>query len=268
MDHQTIIKEAGKLLDQNKPFALATIVKASSGSPGRTGFKMIGHPDGTTEGTVGGGPLELRTIKLCMKAIEEQKPIFKEFDLGSDLNMSCGGHVKMYIEYYAPRRTAYLLGGGHMGQGIAPLLKGLGFKIVVVDNRPDFADPARHPAASEVIQSDYVEYANNFQPNPQDTVIIFTHGHEFDYDLFNICAIRNLDVTYIGLIGSKVKLREMREKIAAQNYDGDLLERIHAPIGLNIARRAVAEISMGIAAEILAVYNGVSDIIMMKNKHK
>ena len=113
-----------------------------------------------------------------------------------------------------------------------------------------------------IVISTFLDFAREFTPRENDSIIIFTYGHEYDYDILKILAQRDINVKYLGVIGAKSKIKKIKNKIKAFEY-GDLIDNIFAPIGLNIARRTTPEISIAIAAEIVAIYNGVEDIKMM-----
>jgi len=261
--NQEIFKKINELLDENIEFALLTITKATANSPGRLGFKMLVLKDGTTFGTVGGGELEFQATKEALSSIKEKKSKTIEYNLTPDLKMACGGRVELFIEYFEATKKAYLFGGGHMGVDLTPILASLGFRVIVIDNREDYAKSSRFLNVSEVINADYLEYAENFKPSESDAVVIFTHGHTYDYDILDILCRRNIDVKYIGVIGAKNKINMIKKKISSSGYGNDLIDRVYAPIGLNIATKTTPEISVAIAAEIVAVYNGVKDIKFM-----
>ncbi len=257
-----IFNMINELIKNEKEFTLATIIDASEGSPGRTGFKMILHDD-KIYGTLGGGELELRSSEEMRNCIRNKVSKKLKYDLG-DLNMACGGRVEIFIEYFPANNSAWLFGGGHMALALSPILLSLGFKVNVIDNREEYADSRRFNKDIKVIHSDYLDFASKFTPKDNDSVIIFTHGHQYDYDILKIITKRDLKLKYFGLIGAKNKVKKLKAEIQALNY-GELIKNLHAPIGLNIARRTTNEIAVAIAAEIIAVYNNISEIKKMSN---
>jgi xanthine dehydrogenase accessory factor len=254
------------LIKEGKEFALATIIKASAGSPGRTGFKMVVYKDGTTFGTVGGGELEFQTVRNSVDVIDKKKSKTLEYKLTEDLKMACGGRVELFIEYFSPLKKAWLFGGGHMAQALTPMLNSIGFSVNIIDNREDFAVKERFNGVSEVVKGDYLDFAEKFNPSIDDSVIIFTHGHTYDYDILNILCKRSIDIKYLGVIVAKNKIKIIKDKIRDFAYEGNLIDNVYAPIGLNIARRTTSEISVAIVAEIIAIYNDVKEIKFMSKK--
>ncbi|MBN2695124.1 XdhC family protein [bacterium] len=264
--NQQLYPEITRLIATGHTFAVATIVDATPGTPGRTGFKLVYLENGETKGTVGGGELEYKIISVCAEAMKTKESQYVEFNLAEDLGMACGGEVRVFVEYFAPIKTAYLFGAGHMGRSLSPMLKSIGFKVVVVDNRPEYAIPEEIPSADSVLCTDYLTFAESFEPNESDSVVIFTYGHQYDYDIINIVCKRGIKLKYVGLIGSKSKVKLLLSKIKDFNYVNSIVDSVYSPVGLNIATRTTPEIALAIAAEMLAVYNGVEKVDFMKNK--
>jgi xanthine dehydrogenase accessory factor len=264
--NQQLYPEITRLITTGHTFCVATIVDATPGTPGRTGFKLVYLETGDTKGTVGGGELEFKIVEICSQVMKTNESQYVEFHLAEDLGMACGGEVRVFIEYFAPMKTAYLFGAGHMGRSLSPMLKSIGFKVVVIDNRPEYAISEEIPSADSVLCTDYLTFAESFEPNESDSVVIFTYGHQYDYDIINIVCKRGLKLKYVGLIGSKSKVRLLLDKIKSFEYPNGVVNSIYSPIGLNIATRTTPEIALAIAAEMLAVYNGVQKVDFMKNK--
>ncbi len=262
-----ILQEAVIKQQQGIPFVLATIVEGEAGSPGRTGFKVIAYKDGSFNGTVGGGKMEKLILEKCAEIHKTKQNTLETFALSEDgIGMACGGFAKVFYEYFPAKKRLYIFGAGHTCHSLAPIMLSLGFEIIVIDNREEFANEEKLPWASEIYCQDYSEYVKNFQPEENDAAIIITHGHIYDDVVLDGICKKNPSMTYLGMIGSKVKVKQIVENIKSKNYEGDFISKIYSPIGLNIAKRTTEEIAVAIAAEILAVYNKVNDIKFMSRK--
>ena len=262
-----IMKKVVQNQQEGVAFVLATIVQAVEKTPGRSGFKLISYEDGSFEGTVGGGKLEQVVLQECARIHRSAKNALLEFELtetSEGIGMVCGGTAKVFLEYYPPARKVYIFGAGHLCRSLVPLLHSIGFYIVVIDNREDFASKDRIPEANLIVAMDYLKYLEAFHPAENDAVIIFTHGHMHDYDVLEALCRRNLPVRYIGMIGSKIKVKQALDKIRSLPVEGNLIDEIHAPIGLNIGKSTTQEIAIAIAAEILAVYNDVKEVRFLR----
>jgi xanthine dehydrogenase accessory factor len=258
-------------MNSGRPFVLATVVVGANNTPGRSGFKLICYDDGTFTGTVGGGKLERLVLDHCLELHKKTENSFQEYELTEEkdgIGMICGGIAKVFFEYFPVGKRICIFGAGHLCRSFVPVIKSLGFYVIVIDNRPEFADPAKIQQADEVIAAEYRKYIDAMQSGKEDAIVIFTHGHEYDYDILDQICSRNLDVKYIGMIGSAGKVKQAVDGIESSKYDGDLIRKVHAPIGLNIGKRSTQEIAVAIAAEILAVYNGVKKIRSLSEKEE
>ncbi len=252
-------------------FIMATVVLGADKTPGRSGFKLLSYPDGSFEGTVGGGKLERMVLEKCNELHSSGENDLVEYKLTEDadgIGMICGGVAKVFFEYYAPTRRMYIFGAGHLCRSIIPVLKSIGFYITVIDNRPDYSNKEMLPLADVTIASDYIEFLESFNPEKEGAIVIFTHGHRYDFDILDVLCKRDIQVKYVGMIGSKLKVAEAINGIKKKKYKSNLLSRLYAPIGLNIGKETTQEIAIAITAEILAVYNGMENINSLSKKFR
>lgn len=258
-----VLQKAVENQQNGVAFVLATIVEGVEKTPGRSGFKLIAYEDGRSEGTVGGGTLERMVLDKCKEIFQLEENAFLEFELtetSEGIGMMCGGTAKIYLEYYPPTKKVYIFGAGHLCRSVVPILNSIGFYTIVVDNREEYGNKERIPQAKEVYAAEYFKYLEKFEPQPNDSVVIFTHGHKYDFDILDKICENNFKLKYIGMIGSKIKSADAITKIKKNKYEGDLISKVRAPIGLNIGKTTTQEIAIAVAAEMLAVYNDVSEI--------
>jgi xanthine dehydrogenase accessory factor len=158
------------------------------------------------------------------------------------------------------RVTIFLVGGGHVGQAVAKLASDVGFDVWVLDDRDRFASPERFPTASRRLVGDIGMTLRELAPNltPSTFAVILTRGHSHDEE-----ALYHLAPTacgYVGMIGSKRKIRMIFEDLVAKGIKEEALARVHAPLGYNIGSQTVPEIAVSIVAELIACRNvGTSD---------
>lgn len=148
----------------------------------------------------------------------------------------------------------YLFGGGHVSQALAALLGRTGFRCVVLDDRPEFADPARFPAAEQVLLCDFDRLELSI--TPWDYIVIMTRGHQADYEV--LTQTLHSGAKYIGCIGSRAKLDLCRRRLLENGFTPEEYSRLHAPIGLNIGAQTPEEIAVAVAAELIAVRAGAA----------
>lgn len=154
-----------------------------------------------------------------------------------------------------PRVTLLLVGGGHVGQAVARLAAEVGFDVWVLDDREKFASPERFPAASRRLVGDIGTTLRDLAPalTASTYAVILTRGHNHDEE-----ALYHLAPTacgYVGMIGSKRKIRMIFEDLVAKGVPPEALERVHAPLGYNIGSQTVPEIAVSIVAELIACRN-------------
>jgi xanthine dehydrogenase accessory factor len=154
-----------------------------------------------------------------------------------------------------PRVTLFLVGGGHVGQAVARLASEVGFDVWVLDDREKYASPERFPTAGRRIVGDIGTTLRELAPTltPSTYAVILTRGHNHDEE-----ALYHLAGTacgYVGMIGSKRKIRMIFEDLVAKNVSPEALARVHAPLGYNIGSQTVPEIAVSIVAELIACRN-------------
>jgi xanthine dehydrogenase accessory factor len=254
-DAETIHNRIAELLRERERFVVATISEVKGSCPQKPGARVLIHPNGSFEFTIGGGTFEAEVIRDGLAALAHGSIIHREYRLTkSDLGMYCQGLVKVMFECFKPRPQLLIFGGGHVGQTLSKIAGATDlFSVVVVDDRKEFADPAKHSAADQVIFTDRT-YTKNVPATDRETwIVIVTRCHATD----KMLAARYLakSYAYIGLIGSKAKVRQLRHELLEEGITAPLLEKLHAPIGLAIGGKDPAEVAVSILAELIQVKN-------------
>lgn len=249
-----IHKQIAECLEQGRPFVLATLVKTAGSVPRNPGARMLVFPDGAISGTIGGGKFEHTVIADCLSLLKSGAPhslkSYKLHESGEDaLGMLCGGEADVFMESFGARETLYIFGGGHIGLALTGIALGLGFRIVVIDDRPDIL--AQCKLGVETILTDS-QYNDNFpQIDLNSYVVIVTHGHKCDKEVLS--KVVKTDCAYIGMIGSSRKVKETFAILESEGVSKDRLSRVHSPIGLDIGAEGPYEIAIAIAAQLIEV---------------
>ena len=144
---------------------------------------------------------------------------------------------------------AIIFGGGHIARELAPLLDRVGFRVVVMDNRPEFADPKDLPGAGQVICGDYLRLSDYLDLNEEDYVVVMTNGHTHDFDVQEQ-ALRG-KLAYIGVIGSRRKTAVVNQRLRDAGVSEEGIAQVHTPIGTPIKAVTPAEIAISIAGEMI-----------------
>jgi xanthine dehydrogenase accessory factor len=156
-----------------------------------------------------------------------------------------------------PRITLLIVGGGHVGQAVARLAAEVDFDIWVLDDREKYANAERFPTAERLHVGDIGEVLKRLQAEnkitPSTYCLIVTRGHSHDEEALH--HLVRCAAGYVGMIGSKRKIRLIYEDLIARGISEDLLAKVHAPLGLEIGSQTVAEIAVSIVAELIACRN-------------
>ena len=160
---------------------------------------------------------------------------------------------RYYTELLVRDERVWVFGGGHVAQALVPLLAGLDFRCVVVEDRAEFADAALFPGAEAVCLLQVEEWEKKIHIGSRDCVCIMTRGHKSDLE-GQAFALRS-PAAYIGVIGSRRKIAETNEKLRALGFTDAQIARIITPIGLSIGAVTPAEIAVSIAAQLIAHRN-------------
>jgi xanthine dehydrogenase accessory factor len=245
-------------LKRGETAALVTVIRTQGSTPQRAGAKMLVFADGRIVGTIGGGCYENDAIGRARLALADGKPTVVHYELNDDFaqenGLICGGRMDVHIDPLEPDPHLYVLGAGHVGFHLARMAVSAGFHLHVVDDRVKFANPERFPGA-EVIVEPIPDWLHRVDLPATSYVVVLTRGHVHDLDAIRLLAAR--DLRYLGLIGSRAKVARIQDALIAEGMPVECLERVHAPIGLDIGAVTPAEIAVSILAQLIAVRRGV-----------
>lgn len=155
-----------------------------------------------------------------------------------------------------PRITLLIVGGGHVGQAVAKLAADVDFDIWVLDDRAQYANVERFPDAQRHLVGDIGEQLKTLAQsdlNPAVYILIVTRGHGHDEEA--LLHVANSEAGYIGMIGSKRKIKLIFEDLIAKGISREVLAKVHAPLGFSIGSQTVPEIAVSIVAELIACRN-------------
>jgi xanthine dehydrogenase accessory factor len=253
-----VLSAAAAALERGEPAALVTIVSSRGSTPQRAGAKMLVFADGRIIGTIGGGCYENDAFWKAREAIATRTPQLVHYELSDDIaqesGLICGGQMDVYIDPIEPSPELYIIGAGHVGFHLARLACDVGFRVHVVDDREKFANRDRFPAALEVVVDDIASWLAATRLPPHAYAVIVTRGHT--NDLAALRALAPIELRYLGLIGSRAKVARIYDALVGDGIPAGRLERVHAPIGLDIGAVTPQEIAVSIVAELIAVEHG------------
>ena len=160
---------------------------------------------------------------------------------------------KLYCELLGSQKKLVICGGGHVSIPIIKIGKMIGFQTIVLEDRPKFADAARRAGATEVICQPFREGLSQIEGDADTFFVIVTRGHRYD----QVCleSIAEKSNAYIGMIGSKLRIKKVKEAVIEQGADPQVIAHVYTPIGLDIGAETPEEIGVAIMAEIIDVKN-------------
>ncbi|MEA2708375.1 MAG: xanthine dehydrogenase accessory factor [Phycisphaerales bacterium] len=220
-------------------------------------FKLD-HDYGWDDGLICGGSMDIfvETMTQPRDAEDYQRALAalregRSADLAVSYDVE--GQPKTFRETLEPPGKLLIVGAGHVGQALAALAASLQFHVSVLDDRSDCASAERFPSAARHV-ADIESSLRAWPIDAQTYIVIVTRGHRHDGKA--LAAVIDSPAKYVGLIGSKRKVKTIFEDLLAQGAPLEKLLRVHAPIGLEIGAVTVPEIALSIAAELVAVRRG------------
>lgn len=200
--------------------------------------------DGRLVGTFGDPRLDEQARDAGIEQMRQGTPRLVSLDESADL----------LIEPVTSRPHLVVAGGGHVAKAIARQARLLDFDVTILEDRPEFADPARFDGA-QVTTGDVVANIAAFPYSSQTYLVVATRGHKMDADC--VLAAARTSVRYIGLLGSRRKTILIEAMLRDEGVDPARLAVIHAPVGLDLGGRTPAEIALSVLAEISQIrYRG------------
>jgi xanthine dehydrogenase accessory factor len=256
--NQEVFAALAEALARGDEVALVTITGSTGSTPQRVGAKMLVYSDGRTVGTIGGGCYENDAFWKAREAIKARRPLNVKYELNDDFaqetGLVCGGQMEVFIEPVEASPDVYVFGAGHVGYFVAKMAQDVGFRVHVIDDREKFASQERFGPDVDVIVDHIPTWLDNNQLPPTAYAVIVTRGHTHDLDALRAVAAKPM--RYVGLIGSKAKIRRIFDALLDEGIAPDALASIHAPIGLDIGAITPQEIAVSIVAELIAVKHG------------
>ena len=256
--NQEVFAALSNALEEGQEVALVTIVASTGSTPQRVGAKMLVYSDGRTVGTIGGGCYENDAFWKAREAIKARKPLNVRYELNDDFaqetGLVCGGQMEVFIEPVEASPEVYIFGAGHVGYHLAKMSHEVGFRVHVIDDREKFANTERFGEGIDVAVEHIPTWIEEHKLPPTAYAVIVTRGHTHDLDTLR--ALTAMQLRYVGLIGSRAKVKRIYDELRRDGVSPETLKAVHAPIGLDIGAITPQEIAVSILAELIAVKHG------------
>ncbi len=251
-DDRTIFDRVADAIASETAAALATIVDGPN-----AGAKLLLDVDGELHGSLGNDDLD-RVVGRDLRG---------ELAAGTSGVRHYGAHgearadeVRVFVETYAPPPQMLIFGAVDFTAALVRVAKILGYRVTVCDARPMFATKRRFPAADEVV----VDWPHRLLADrggdlgPRDAVCVLTHDPKFDVPA--VLAALQTETGYLGCMGSRRTTEDRNSRLRDEGVSEADIERIWAPIGLDLGGRTPEETAISICAEIIARRAGKQDV--------
>lgn len=237
--------------------ALCTVVEKIGSGPAELGKTMLVTEDGQIVGTIGGGECFERGLKQeALKALRGGKSKSLKFSFYGgaregelDTGLWCGGTMTVFVDVLEPKPKLVLVGSGHIALPTYRVADLLGFDVTVVDDSEATLTKERFPNAKLILNEDFEKALREVKVDERAHVAI-VHG-EPKHDLAALRRFIRERVAYLGLLGSKTKIAKLKSLLRKEGMPEKAMEKLRAPIGLDIGAETPEEIAVSIAADLI-----------------
>jgi xanthine dehydrogenase accessory factor len=238
----------------NRPAALLTVVDPGRSDAARVGERTVidvSRRAASVEGFAGLGAAAMDQLR---ERTADAVPALLE--LGADgalhpaTRVEPSGAPRLFLDPISGAQRLIIAGAGHIAQPLAQLGSMLGFHVTVIDDRAAFANRERFPTADEIIVRPFTAAIESLKLDRHCYLVSVTRGHSFDEEVVR-SALKHGNGAFIGMIGSRRRVRATLERIGEDGADAAALDEMHAPLGVDIGAETPAEIAVAIIAEII-----------------
>ena len=234
-----MIAKVNELLEAGETFCLATVV-ASDSADVPPGSKIIVLADGTLDGAGASRRFEATLRDEALTALDARK----------NRTVEIAGGVRVFLNVLRAEDRLLICGAGHIAIPLARFANEVGFRVTVLDDRPDFAHPTRFPACTTIAEN-YTIALQDMSLGPSTYVVIITRGHEHDVDC--LMEILPRQAAYVGLIGSRRRVSFVLQWLEEKGFARERLKTVFTPIGIPIGAESPEEIALSIVSELVCV---------------
>ncbi|HSL71648.1 MAG TPA: XdhC/CoxI family protein [Longimicrobiales bacterium] len=207
------------------------------------GARLLVYANGATRGTLGSAQLDAAAFHHALDVLAGRTAVLVDAD----------ADTRLFCEPFLPADRLIIVGAGHIAVPLAQIGALLDFDVIVLDDRDEFVTGDRFPNEVQVVRTDFRRPFERIDIDPRSSVVLVTRAHRFDYDCLKELLGRNELPRYIGMIGSRRRVRAAFHALLEAGVPAAQLDAVHAPVGLDIGAETPAEIAVSIAAELIRV---------------
>jgi xanthine dehydrogenase accessory factor len=239
--------------ERREPCALVTVAATRGSVPREAGAKMLVFGDRRLVGTIGGGKFEALVADEAIAALGGKTPVLKTYPLHecdvASFGAICGGEMTVLIEPQILGEAIFLIGAGHCARALAKIAQDCGWHVTVLDDRAELL--ADFPAQQRFAAPAAPEFIAGREWRRDEALVLISRNHQLDREALH-AAMRTGGMGYLGMMGSRRKVRQVFDALRESGVKGAQLEKVFAPIGFDLGAESPAEIAVSIMAEIIA----------------
>jgi xanthine dehydrogenase accessory factor len=201
-------------------------------------------------GTLGRANLDEAAVRMAQGVLAEDGPA------GPRTVEADGTRCTLYAEPHRAPPELVIVGAGHVARPLCRIGAMLGFRVTVLDDRPEFATRERFPEAAEVRPARFDDPFRGLRITGRTYLVLVTRGHKYDFEALRDVLHRPELPAYVGMIGSRRRTRAALEQLARDGIDDARLRAVHAPIGLDVNAETPEEIAVAVCAELVLARRG------------
>ena len=246
----SLSEELVRLSEQGEAAVLATVVETDGITGVEPGAKCLVR-DGTIVGeTIGDAAVVQAIVQESSARLRTEKSQLIALEVPQS-----GAKLEVFFEVMPAPPKLIVVGAGHIAVPLVKLAKVLDFHVIVIDDRLLYANRERFPDADEVLVGDMAQMLKEMAITPSCYIVLITRGHAYDEPCLRV--VLPSQAKYIGMIGSRRRIKACFQRFRDEDkISEELIERVYAPIGLDIATETPAEIALSILAEVVKVRRG------------
>jgi xanthine dehydrogenase accessory factor len=264
-----IYEEIVALRRSGRRAVLVTLISGKGSVPSAASSKLLVREDGSTLGSIGGGFVEAEVCRLAPEVLKSERPRKIAFDLNqhpaADQGMVCGGSMELYLEPIVPPPTLVLFGAGQTPMAVYQVAALSGFNVTVIDDYPEQLNAERFSSATRIVGAS-IEILPRLAIDADSYIVIMTRAHSEDMEILRWAVTTG--ARYIGMIGSQRKVISIFKHLDREGVPANLLEPVHAPIGLDIGAMTPEEIAVSVVAELISVRRRHQGEVQHLKSHK
>lgn len=256
----SLYSKLSQIESTGKNAVLCIVTNTRGSTPRHSGSKMIVYPDGTIEGTVGGGEIEALCIEESLNLLNDgttKKLNYKLVNPELGDPGICGGEVDIYLEVIGKKQTLVIVGAGHVGQKLAFLSNWLGFTTDFIEDREELGTND-FSVKGISFYSTIEEYLSSKPSINSKNLFVVLTTRSLEIDVKILPKILEVNPAYIGVIGSKKRWLKTSELLLNSGIVETEIQKIYSPIGLDLKSETPEEIALSIMSEIMLVKNNAT----------